>query len=168
MTVAEGSSAVVPWLNPSDSRVAPEVLDKVARLHQEHLRAAVESSGPLDLATVLREWTQTLRVRFTPHGHGGGSRLVTANEIDAMTHAAEHGYRLCSLSGGHGNRCWLPWGHEGRCLVDHGWIWSLAYGQPLSGVTIACTKCQPNSWAPAPRDCPHMGDLRQPSPKVGS
>ncbi len=131
-------------------RIAAVVLDQLPDLHAR----AREHWGPaLDVATVLRSETQSRRVRFV--GGGRTYAMLGCDEVDALVHAAEHGYRTCRMAAGR-NRCWLPTGHRGDCCGDY-WYWSLLYGQPEDdpAITVACTKCTPHEHGPRPTDCPH-------------
>jgi hypothetical protein len=137
-----------------------EVADELAELDA---RCRAHHGVPLDLAAELRRLTQARRVRFV-HGGSRGEQPLGVDLVDAVVHAAEHGYRLC-LHVDAGESCWLPAGHDD----DHayGWLrWALLYGQGAGGVMVVCARCTPNRWVPAPDDCPHRPAQRT-SPALG-
>lgn len=131
-------------------RIAAEVLAELPGLHaiaREHW------DMPLDVGNVLRSETQRRRVRFVT---GGSSYApLRVDEVDAIVHAAEHGYRLCRRRNGHGF-CWLPAGHRDDCCADL-WRWRLLYGQPEDdpAIMVVCSTCTPHRHVPRPADCPH-------------
>lgn len=131
-------------------RVAARVLATLPDLHE---RAREHWGPPLNVARVLRRETQDRRVRFV--GGGGGSSMLGCDEVDAIVHAAEHGYTVCSNPADRG-RCWLPEGHRGVCCGDL-WRWRLLYGQDQSdlAVMVVCSACTPHEWVARPADCPH-------------
>lgn len=111
--------------------VADDVLNKVPGLYGW---CAAHFGPALDVAETIRRYTQAGRVRFP--GGGGGSERFDADELDAVVHAAEHGYELCFKRMGYDSYCWLPWGHDGECVRDNFFLWKLLFGQPVSGVAI--------------------------------
>ncbi len=125
----------------------------VAELPDLHARAREHWAPPLDVAAVLYGETQRRRVRFL--NGGGSSSMLGCDELDALVHAAEHGYRTCGQPGKRG-RCWLPTGHRGDCCGDL-WRWRLLYGQPEDdpAITVVCSTCTPHQHVPRPADCPH-------------
>ncbi len=126
-----------------------------AELPDLHARAREHWGPPLDVAVVLRSETQRRRVRF--HGSlAAASSMLACDEVDALVHAAEHGYRTCDRAARDRSRCWLPEQHRGDCCGDL-WRWRLLYGQPTDdpAVTVVCSTCTPHRHEPRPADCPH-------------
>lgn len=125
----------------------------IAELTDLHARAREFWAAPLDVAAVLRTETQALRVRFV--GGGRGSSMLDCDQVDAIVHAAEHGYTLCKEVVNR-RRCWLPEVHAGGCCSDL-WRWRLLYGQPENdpAVTVVCSSCTPHQWLPRPASCTH-------------
>lgn len=135
-------------------RVADSVMAALPDLHQ---RAREHWGPPLDIAAVLRAETQARRIRFV--GGGSSYSMLGCDEVDALVHAAEHGYRTCGqrVADDQGNRCWLPVNHRGDCCGST-WRWGLLYGQPEDdpAITVVCSTCTPHRHVPRPDDCPHV------------
>ena len=130
---------------------AASVLAELPGLHER----AREHWGPaLDVSIVLRAETQCRRVRFV--GGGTSYSSLGCDEVDALVHAAEHGYRTCGQPNDRGRRCWLPVDHRGDCCGDL-WRWRLLYGQAETepAIMLVCSTCTPHRHVPRPTDCPH-------------
>lgn len=113
----------------------PDVADYVLhKLPDLYTRCAAHFGPALDVAEIIRRYTQASRVRFV--GGGGAAGCFDADELDAIVHAAEHGYELCFKRMGYDSYCWLPHGHVGECVRDNFFLWKLLFGQPVSGVAV--------------------------------
>lgn len=116
-------------------RAYPDVADRVlSQLPDLYARCAAHFGPALDVGAVLKRYTQANRIRFTSGGSTSGR--FGCDELDAMIHAAEHGYELCLRQAAADRYCWLPWGHEGECVADSFSMWRLLFGQPASGVAL--------------------------------
>lgn len=158
--IADGQHRLHRWLaaaagrRPAADLARLRVADGVvAELDELHERAQEHWGPPLDVAIVLRAETQDRRVHFV--GGGGSSSLIGCDELDAIVHAAERGYRTCGKANGHNGRCWLPVDHRGGC--GDLWRWRLLYGQPEDdpAIMVVCSTCTPHQHVPRPVDCPH-------------
>lgn len=132
------------------TRVGASVLAELPDLHE---RAREHWGPPLDVGTVLRAETQSRRVQFV--GGSTSYSMLGCDEVDALVHAAEHGYRTCGQPNDR-RLCWLPVGHRGDCCGDL-WRWRLLYGQDENdpAIMLVCSTCTPHQRVPRPANCPH-------------
>lgn len=123
-------------------RVYPDVAEDVlAKLPDLYARCAAHFGPALDVAEVIRRYTQASRFRLSsapPEGFRTGVHrtMLDPDELDAIVHAAEHGYEMCLRCLGYNSYCWLPRDHDGKCVKDNWYSWRLLFGQPASGVAV--------------------------------